>query len=128
MFADIWESFRRLPVAVQAWVMLVLAPVNLATLLFIDERFGLVIVVLAIAGMLFNMPILAREKGMTKLMALPHLVFWTPLIVLALIVLFSDVPAGYRAFLLVLIVVDVVSLAFDARDLKDWMGGDRAVA
>ena len=128
MFADIWESFRRLPVAVQAWVMLVLAPVNLATLLFIDERFGLVIVVLAIAGMLFNMPILAREKGMTKLMALPHLVFWTPLIVLALIVLFSDVPAGYRVFLLVLIVVDVVSLAFDARDLKDWMGGDRAVA
>jgi len=124
----IWESFRRLPVAVQAWMVVLLMPINVATVFFIGETNALVISVLAIAGMAFNMPIMIRAGGMTSLMALPHLILWTPMVLLALITLFADVPSGYRVFLVLLIAIDTISLAFDVRDFAAWRNGDRAIA
>jgi len=106
---------------------LLLVPVNLATVLFLGQQRGVLIAVLAIAGMAFNMPIMIRAGGMTHLMALPHLVLWTPLVVLAVITLFADVSGGYRTFLVLLIVIDTISLAFDARDFAKWRSGDHAI-
>ena len=74
------------------------------------------------------MLIMAKERGMSALMALPHLVIWTPLVVVALITLFSGVGTGYAIFLVLLLVTDVVSLLFDAKDFAAWRAGDRAIA
>lgn len=128
MIADIYASFRRLTIPVQAWVALWLAPIHIATLAFLGQTNGVLIAVLAIGGMAPNMLIMAKERGMSALMALPHLVIWTPLVVVALITLFSGVGTGYAIFLVLLLVTDVVSLLFDAKDFAAWRAGDRAIA
>ena len=125
---EIWSSFRRLPLAVQAWVALWLAPINIAALAFLGQRNGVLIAVLAIGGMAPNMFIMMRERGLSALMALPHLVIWTPLVVVALITLFSGVGSGYAIFLVLLLITDVVSLVFDVKDFAAWRAGDRAIA
>ena len=128
IMADILASFRRLPVAVQAWVALWLGPVNIATLAFLGQRNGVLVAVLALGGMVPNLIIMIRERGLSALMALPHLVIWTPLVIVIVITLFSGVGSGYAIFLVLLLVTDVVSLIFDAKDFIAWRAGDRAIA
>ena len=81
---DVWDSFCRLPLWVQVWVGLVLVPANLLTLFFVRRKYGKWIAVLAVGGMLSNIPITLIERGMSKLMSLPHIIFWTPLCVFIL--------------------------------------------
>ena len=120
LFSDIWSSFQQLSLPVRLWISAWLVPVNVATLFFIGERNGVAICLLAILGMAFNMPIMIKARGMTDLMALPHLILWTPLVLLVGLTLFADISTGYRLFLIVLLVTDVISLAFDVRDFQSW--------
>ena len=57
MILDVWDSFWRLPLWVQVWVGLILVPANLLTLLFVRKKYGKWIAVLAIGGMLPNIPV-----------------------------------------------------------------------
>jgi hypothetical protein len=125
---DVWRSFRRLPMWVQVWVAVILVPVNMAALLFLSEPMGLWIAVLAVGGMLPNMVIMAVERGFSKAMALPHVLIWTVLVVLILWVRAAGISPGFRGYLTVLLLVDLVSLVFDYRDAAAWWKGDRAVA
>ena len=119
-----------MPLWVQLWVAVILVPVNLATLLFWSEPLGNWVAALAVGGMLPNMGILAVERGFSKAMALPHILIWTPLLVVILALL--DDPAlisvEYWRFLWLLLVVDIASLGFDFADAWKWWKGDRAVA
>ncbi len=130
MVVEIWQSFRRIPLWVQIWVAVILVPVNLLPLAFVNEPYGLWVAVLSIGGMLPNLPIMMLERGLSKRMALPHLVIWTPLVVLVGWILLSDqvLSDGYRWMLIALLLVDLVSLAFDYVDAAKWQAGDRGVA
>jgi len=130
MILDIWNSFRRLPLWVQIWVAVILVPVNLATLAFVTAPYGLPVAVLAIGGMMPNLGVMVIERGFSKTMSLPHLVLWTPLVALIIWILMTS-RAGdptYLAFLWILLVIDVISLAFDFPDAWRWYKGDRAIA
>ncbi|MBT3140889.1 hypothetical protein DS909_16510 [Phaeobacter gallaeciensis] len=130
MILNIWNSFRRLPVWVQIWVGQILMPVNLLPLAFLSEPRAGLIASLAVGGMVLNLPILLREQGLSKAMAIPHLLLWIPLVV----VLFRQLRDGgdmgptYITVLAVLLVVDAISLAFDFVDALKWWRGDRAIA
>jgi len=128
--ADAWASFRRLPVRVQLWVAVVLVPVNAAALAFWWAPGGAMIATLAIGGMLPNIAIMLAERGVSRLMALPHLLIWTPLVIVVAGFLadLALVGGAWRAYLSLLLAVDLVSLPLDARDLRAWVRGDRAVA
>lgn len=134
MVVDIWASYRRLPFWVQAWVAFLLAPLNLWSLTFVGEPAGLIVAVLAVGGMALNLPIIARDRGMSKAMSLPHLVLWTPLWIVALSTLVRgltdrvELSSGYQWYLVLLLAVDGVSLVFDAVDGWKWFRGDRAIA
>lgn len=129
MVLDVFNSFRRLPAWVQIWVALVLAPVNLASLAFIGAPGGLWVAALAVGGMTPNLVIMARERGLSKAMAFPHLVIWTPLIFVICSALWQPaLPAGFVTFLWILLIVDLISLAFDVLDAFKWGRGDRAIA
>lgn len=130
MILNIWNSFRRLPVWVQIWVGLILIPVNLLPLAFLSEPRAGLIAGLAVGGMAFNLPILLREQGLSKAMAIPHLLLWTPLVVVVFRQLRNggDMAAAYTTVLAVLLVVDGISLAFDFVDALKWWRGDRAIA
>lgn len=130
MIADIWRSFRRMPLWVQFWVVLILVPVNLASLAFLSAPGSLLIAVLAVGGMVPNLPIMLMERGVSKAMAFPHILIWTPLVVLILMTLTVGdlLPPAFRLFLWLLLAVDLVSLAFDYPDAAKWLRGDRDVA
>lgn len=134
MILDVWDSFWRLPLWVQVWVGLILVPANLLTLLFVRKKYGKWIAVLAIGGMLPNIPITLIERGMSKLMSLPHIIFWTPLCVLILWLLKNNFKPDRQMgrtfvyFLVCLLLINTISLAFDFSDFIKWLAGDRGIA
>ena len=125
VFVEIWQSFRRLPLWVQIWVALILIPVNLVPfVLFLQGTPGWgLIALLSVGGMALNLPIMLMERGFSRTMALPHVVLWTPLVLL----LIGRLEEG-GALVALILLVDVVSLAFDYVDAVKWWRGDRAVA
>lgn len=127
ILTDIWQSFRALPSWVQIWVAVWLVPVNMISVVFIDQSMGIWIAVLANIAMILNLPIMLIERGFSKLMALPHIVPWTALIIL---IIFWR-PQGsdsYETYLWVLLFTNIVSLIFDYIDAWEWWKGNRAVA
>ncbi len=128
MLKDIWFSFRQLPTWVQIWVSVVLVPVNLVPLAFLDQPYGAVIAALAVLGMALNLPIMIAARGMSRAMAIPHLLCWTPMVLIVVYVLntHTDLVPIYAQFLLVLLVVDLISLGFDLRDAILWTKGGKA--
>lgn len=123
---DIWQSFRSLPHWVQIWVGVILVPVNLASVFFWSAPGGALIAILAVGGMTPNAVLMFVERGFSKAMALSHLVFWIPL----LIIIAPEMGGGsvFTGFLAVLFVVDAISVCFDLKDSWQWLKGDRAVA
>jgi hypothetical protein len=122
MIRDIWRSYCALPVWVRVWITLILVPVNLATIFFLNQSSGSVVCLLAIAGLAPNSIVIFVARGFSKSMAFSHLVFWPPLIAGITWLLISGVETPlYRNFLFVLLVVDLVSLGFDIFDARDWV-------
>lgn len=132
MIGTIWASFMRLPLWVKLWMVLWLMPVNLASLWFWGQGAPVsaaIVALLANLGMAFNLPIVVMDRGLGKAMALPHLVFWTPLVILIAVGLMSDGGTEwYRQYLYLLAATNLISLAFDYKDALDWLRGDRKVA
>jgi len=128
MIAAIWYSYRRLPLWVQLWVALILVPVNAASLAFVAQPGGAWLAAMAVGAMLCNGVLMLIERGFSRAMALPHVLIWTPMLGLVLWLLAQDIPAGYRAYLLILLAVDVISLILDVIDTRRWLSGDREVA
>ncbi|WP_370231348.1 hypothetical protein [Cognatishimia sp.] len=131
MIADIWGSFMRLPLWVKIWMAVWLVPVNFVSLWFWGQGApvpGTTVALLANLGMAVNVPIMMRDRGMSNAMALPHLVLWTPLVIL--IALGLATPEGdpaYRLYLTILLVTNVISLGFDFKDGLSWWRGDRDI-
>ena len=133
MIGEIWASFRRLPGWVQIWVAFVLVPVNLMPLGFwlSGEAFWGLFALLAVGGMALNVPIMLVERGLSKAMAFPHILLWTPLVIALGQALSQggDGPLDVQDIaLIVLLVVNLISLVFDYEDAVRWWRGDRAIA
>ena len=124
---SIWQSFRAMPTWVQLWVGVILVPVNAASLFFINQPSGRWIALLAVLGMLPNLFVMIFERGFSKLMALPHLIPWTILVVMLLFAV-PDVSGPYRVYLWILLATDLFSLVLDYPDAIKWFRGERAVA
>jgi len=127
VFVEIWNSFRVTPGWVQAWVVFLLMPINTVSLFFINEHKGMLIAFFANIGMLLNIPVMFYDRGVSKLMSIPHLLPWT---VLVLLIIFHRPEATglYNTFLWALLVINLISLAFDYVDALKWLKGDRAIA
>lgn len=123
MVQDIWLSFRGLPLWVQIWVAVILVPVNLMPLFFLDQPQGVLIAALAIMGMALNLPIMMAARGMSRAMALPHILCWVPLVIVVagMLTATETLNPAYVRFLWLLLIVDVISLVFDMRDAAHWM-------
>lgn len=130
MIKDIWQSFLAMPVWVQIWVTFVLVPVNMASILFLGEPYGVLVALLAIGGMTPNVAIIVVERGFSKAMAFPHLAIWAPLVLFLIWWLAQGGPAnsGFATYVKILLVVDLISLAFDFPDARAWLKGNRAVS
>ncbi|WP_152544583.1 hypothetical protein [Actibacterium mucosum] len=95
----------------------------------VGQPWGWTVTGLAIGGMLPNLVIMGAERGLSKLMALPHLIMWTPLVAyLAYLLSTGAANSGYGALLWAVLIINVISLAFDFPDFVKWRRGDRAIA
>ena len=127
MLIKIWKSFRAMPAWVQIWVALLLVPINMTSIFFVDQPSAVLISVLAIGAMVLNLPVMIYDRGFSKLMAFPHLIPWT--ILVAWIVFARPVGSdAYGTYLWILLVTDVISLGFDYPDAVKWWKGDRKPA
>lgn len=128
MILQIWQSYRRLPLWVQLWVALILVPINAASLFLLKHPAGAWLALMAVGAMLCNGVLMLVERGFSKVMALPHVLIWTPMLGLILWLLNQDIAESYRSYLIVLLAVDVVSLILDVIDSRKWLSGDRKIA
>ncbi len=127
MVLEIYNSFRAMPLWVQAWVALILVPVNMASLYFYSEPAGLWIAFLAIGAMVMNLPVMLYDRGFSKMMAIPHLVPWT-ILVLWIFFYRPEASGNYDIYLTILLTVDTISLLFDFPDAIKWLNDERTPA
>lgn len=127
MIAGIWTSFMALPLWVKIWMVAILMPVNMAGLFFLDAPGAVWVTVLSLIGMILNLPIILVQRGMSKMMSLPHIPPWTLLVILLVVQRPAGGPDSYQSFLTILLVVDCISLAFDYVDGWKWWKGDRGI-
>ncbi len=127
---EIWKSFRRMPVWVQVWVACILGPINIATLYYVSQPYGILVAILAIAGMAPNIFIMNRERGLSKAMAIPHVIVWPILLCVIAVILATQVGLSPAHLLLLqlLFAIDFISLCFDVPETRAWLKGDRAIA
>ncbi|GHA53556.1 hypothetical protein GCM10008927_19250 [Amylibacter ulvae] len=125
---DIWQSFRALPLWVQLWIALILVPVNVLSSNFLFDPMGWLIGLLAFLGLAMNAVIMLVQRGFSKAMAIPHLIFWIPLLIVAYPLVGADVDYKYGAFIAIIFWVNLISILFDLRDAWQWWQGDRSVA
>jgi hypothetical protein len=127
---DVWHSFRALPAWVQWWLAAVLVPVNAAPFFFLDTmtgQAGALASVIVIAG---NVPLMLAQRGMSRLLSIPHLLAWIPLTALlaARLLVVDDIGTAETALAATLLTVNAISLAFDTLDAWRWLCGQRDVA
>ncbi len=118
--ARVMKSHSELPTWVQIWMNFILGPVNLATLAFLGQPGGGLIAALSLSGMALTVAIVIASGGFSKVAAAGHVLPWTPLVFM-LAFARPEGTALYGAFLTVLLVVNVISLAFDFNDLRIWL-------
>ena len=104
-----------------------IGPVNMAAIFFINQPSGLWIAILAIGAIAMNVPVMVYDRGFSKLMAFPHLIPWT-ILVLWLVFARPDGSATYWTYLWMLLIIDLISLGFDVPDTRKWWKGDREAA
>ena len=118
------------PVAVQLWVVWMIAALFVVPGLLLryepSRREGKVMlassIVLAVLMLLWH-----AQVGYTRIVALPHILIWTPL----LVYLYSRrtnlaSPPRVRRMTTILVLTIVVSLAFDCTDVIRYLLGERA--
>ncbi|MES2295492.1 MAG: hypothetical protein V4582_00550 [Pseudomonadota bacterium] len=125
-----WLSFRSLPIWVQCWVGALLVPLNGASFLMLDTPSGQWAAWAGAFVALANIGILLAQAGVSRLMALPHLLAWMPLqLALAMrLAGMAPVPAGEQRFALALLAVNGLSVLFDVGDAWRWCRGERGIA
>lgn len=126
VFKDIGESFLALPMWVKVWALLILTPINLVSLFFLNEPLGKWVAFLAIVAMVPNLPLMLRDRGFSTVMGIPHVIPWT-ILVIFLLFFRPEGSAAYNVYLWILLITDGISLPFDYTDSVKWFRGKRSV-
>lgn len=126
LISEIIQSFMALPKLVKFWMMFILGPVNMASLLFLGEPGGALIATLVLTGVALSVAPVFLIRGFSKALAPGHLVPWT-LLIGYLLFARPEGSAAYGIYLNILLVVNAVSLGFDYVDSYKWLRGNRAV-
>ena len=101
----------------------------LILLIWKPTRLAAIVTVLASFLGALTTNLLYSKMGYVKLLGLPHIIFWTPLVIYLFTLMrkpaVGKIPSGIIA---VVSVVILISLAFDYTDVIKYLLGDRAAA
>ena len=69
------------------------------------------------------------QLGYVKLLGLPHVVFWTPIVILLMIKMRKDdMPEWPRGIMAIVTIAMLISLAFDYTDVARYLLGERTAS
>lgn len=122
-------SIAGLPQWVQAWLV-VLVGTNLASFAFLASDVGRWTAAAIVVVGTLNLPMMVIQGGLTRLLSLPHFL-WFPLLFFLIGRLHGAdaLPAGspVRSFALAVLIVNGISLLFDVIEIYRWLRGEREV-
>lgn len=123
------RSFPALPRWVQWWVAGVPVPVNTLPFAYLDTPTGREAAIASLVVGCTNVPIMIAERSMSRLMSVPHLIAWIPLLLLLVYRLQSPQPPIGSEWILAIALVTIngISLIFDAFDSYRWLRRKRAI-
>jgi hypothetical protein len=122
---ETWAQANSLPIGMLIWIRM-LAVVNIASVFWlrhIQARWILAAIVFIIA---INMPMLRAGTGLIKLLGVPHVIVWVPLIIYLAVQFRSgalDFQTRLGKWCVAVMMTNLVSVVFDIRDgFQYWMG------
>lgn len=99
----------------------------LALLIWRKTRIAAVVTAASTIASVLGVMWLFDKMGFVKLIGLPHIVFWTPVVVyLATILRAPDTPIWPKRIIAVVLATILISLAFDITDVLRYAFGERA--
>ncbi|WP_415403280.1 hypothetical protein [Tateyamaria sp. SN3-11] len=123
------EAMALQPTWVQLWLNILFFGafvLPLALLIWRETRLAAVLTVLASVAAAVSINWLYAQMGYVKLLGLPHLIFWGPVVVyLWRLQGQGHVRLWPRRIIWVVVAIICVSLAFDAVDVIRWLLGER---
>lgn len=126
---DCATSFNALPTWVRIWVGGVLVPANTVPFLFLHTATGQAAAWAALFVAVTNVPIMLQQRGMSRLMSVPHLLAWIPLVAWLALRFAGPTPlsSAETALAWLLVIVNSLSLVFDVVDSWRWFAGARDI-
>ncbi len=122
------RSLLALPPAVMVWMVLILIPANLSGFALLDTNSGKWIAVLGGGALGVNTILVLLNGGFSRVLAVPHLVFWVPLEIVLLYRHFTAEMGATEAWVtFCVLIINAISLVFDVVDTQRWYGGERDV-
>ena len=123
------EAIAAQPAWVVIWLYILLAGgfvLPFALLIWRQSRIPGIATILANLAAGFGVAWLYGQMGYVKLLGLPHILFWTPLVIyLATQIRRPDMPLWPRRIMIVVVAVLLISLAFDYTDVARYILGER---
>jgi hypothetical protein len=135
----VWQAIAASWLSMKTWVKVWLFALNgifLAAVAFWSEPAAKATLVGYAASAPLLLVLMLRQRGLTRLLGLAHLIPWVPLLAYLVgrltsnavgpRISFGDVPALF-SYLVVLVAAIAVCLAFDVLDVVRWVRGERYV-
>ena len=120
----LWEQAKALPFHLKVWLGWLTVGTMLIPLALIGNDLFAALMVCQAANVAFGTT-LALRYGLVRLLGLSHLIFWTPMLLkFGWFYDALDTPLLLLAGWVVIATV-AVSLVLDARDMRDWLRGER---
>jgi hypothetical protein len=122
------EAIAQGPAWLKLWLnWLVFAAFILPAALLIWRQTRRVGIAAIAAGMIgAGLVMLMYERfGYVKLLGLPHIIVWTPLVIYIGVLLRGELPKIARGIMIVILATIVISLAFDYTDVLRYILGER---
>lgn len=105
-----------------------LLPANFAGFWFLDTDVGYWVSLLGAGAVFVNLIPVLINGGVSKVLAIPHLIFWIPLeIILFWLVMAGDLSTAEWRLAVAVLVINGISLGFDFYDTAEWWKGKRQV-
>ena len=108
------------------WMAIGILALPLSLLIWKKARRTGAITLVAVVIAAVTIDLMYNSMGYVKLLGLPHIVLWTPLVIfIARQIRRDDMPVWPKRIMAVVLATFLISLAFDYVDLVRWLLGER---